>query len=833
MSSAALGGSAWTPSHRAGLFPLPQLQTLRQSPINASRSARVRTRQQLRRSISAVTNRCVDALNQLYSNTSPPETTPLYSSSSSFSSFPSRSFHQSDKRTSVVSNSNSTFGTSIAAPPSHAQQRLLDNVQQRCAAFVSSVRAASSKTSTIASSCDVDPLAPSRSSLVLDALASFHSRPSLDRSFSVPFSSTTADDGQDPSWQTDLPQLLQQSGTSPFYSSHTTAVPLSAHRAALPSELNVVPLLNVLPPHLAQQYSNSSSLLRSAEDILLLDATDPLSAPRIAGSRAEYVALIGRMYPVGMLAFTDCPLAVNGVFCVEKDTDTDRVIIDARPANRLFVESPHVDLVNPSHLVQVQIPSGTPVHVGKSDLSNFYHHLAMPSWMQPFFCLPALLPEELRSIGLDPDTCGGKFPMCITLPMGFSHAVYLAQQAHLHVLYRSNAVRPNDNLLSRPSALLTVSEVTHGVVIDDFFLFALDPHLAHHTFERVLAAYAAAGFMVKPSKVVAPTTQPVKVIGFEVGGPQALVRLPSDSMLLLLQHTLAVLRRGKCTGLAMAHLVGRWTWCMLLQRPSLAAMQRVYRFIELAGRRRFSLWPSVRRELWLMLGLAPLLCARLDAEVHHRVIASDASQLAAGVVSAALTVGLQENMWPLCSSRRHATLQPLINPERGEGTSTVTHFSTMIDTDLPAPAKESDLALLAKVQETSTALYSCVRATRWSRVLSTPWRFKEHINVLELRAVALALHWLLSYPSAMGRRVYLLVDSAVALFSLLKGRSSAPSLLFVLRKISALLLASSVTLLSGWLPSGVNPADGASRLSLQLQQQPPIATAAPGLAIGG
>jgi len=70
----------------------------------------------------------------------------------------------------------------------------------------------------------------------------------------------------------------------------------------------------------------------------------------------------------------------------------------------------------------------------------------------------------------------------------------------------------------------------------------------------------------------------------------------------------------------------------------------------------------------------------------------------------------------------------------------------------------------------------------------------------------------LSYPSSLNRRVYLLLDSTVAFFSLWKGRSSSPALLLVLRKISALLLASGLSLLPGWVPSAVNPADAPSRL---------------------
>lgn len=807
-------------TRRAGLFPLPQL-AVRQTP--SASSARVRTRQQLRRTVGAVTNRCIDALNRMYhSSASSSCTLPPRSADSHPAPFSHSPHHQSDKRTSTFAASSSN--TAVRAAASHtfpsgmdglpasasrAQQRLLINVHQQCASFVSRVRAAS----VAAGGSDGE-------SRALDVLASFHSEPSLvGRRFVETCSASSAvDDGLDP-LQTGLPQL-----SAPFYSSHTTSVPLIARRVALPSDLNVVPLARVLPPELARRYdgpTSAVSLARPIADILRLDAEQPLAPARIAGSRAQYVALIGRMLVAGMVGFTDSPLAVNGVFAVRKDAEADRLIIDARPANRLFVDSPHVELANPSHLVQLQVPAGARMHVGKSDLSNFYHHLGLPRWMQPFFCLPPLSDEELRSISLDPSKCGGHFPMCLTLPMGFSHAVFLAQQAHLHVLYSANAVREADSLIHQPCATsLSLDRVVHGVVIDDFFLVALDPHLAQRTFCRVLAAYAAAGFMVKPSKVVSPTTAAVKVIGFDIGGADSLVQLPADSMQLLLRHTLAVLQRGTCTGLAMAHLIGRWTWCMLLRRPSLSLMQRVYRFIELAGRRRFQLWPSVRRELWLMLGIAPLLCARLDSPVHHRVVASDASQLAAGVVSAAVTPELHRYMGEMCSSRMHAVVQPLLasHVEQDHTLAVVSQPRDKAAAVCPAGVKLSaglaapSMSAAEAVRRAYDRFYSLVRSVRWSPVLSTPWRVAEHINTLELRAVALALHWLLSYPSTLGRRIFLLVDSTVALFSLLKGRSSAPSLMFVLRKIGALLLASSISLLAGWVPSAVNPADAPSRL---------------------
>jgi len=150
------------------------------------------------------------------------------------------------------------------------------------------------------------------------------------------------------------------------------------------------------------------------------------------------------MQSLGMLGFTATPKAVNGVFTVGKDRETDRLIIDAQPANRYFVDSPHVDLPNPSHLVQMAVPAGAVMFAGKSDMSNFYHHLGVPRWMQPYLALPPLTPAELASIGLP---AGAAFPMCLTTPMGWSHAVFLAQAAHEHVVYSSGALRREDSLL--------------------------------------------------------------------------------------------------------------------------------------------------------------------------------------------------------------------------------------------------------------------------------------------------------------------------------------------------------------------------------------------------
>lgn len=748
--STELRGAAASTAHRARLFPLPILAAVVHAPRTSS--ARSRYRFKLQRTIIAVTNRCICTLNRLYSS-------PSFHSASSSS--------QPDNLS-----SSSCSCCRPSASSSAAQLRTLTFLRERCAAFVLTARTWA--TSDHGSTCDISPSV--LDALVSDPLCATGGQPLLQPAASTPFLRNPLPVIGGSNLLSSLPSI------SAFSSAATAVVPLVASRISLPSQLRIVPMLDVLPPSVASQYTAEASpaLLRSSTAVLTMDFLKPLRRPRVAGSRAEYIRLVGRMVKLGMLSFTATPKAVNGVFAVGKDADSDRLIIDAQPANRLFVDSPHVDLPGPSHLVQMSIPAGAVMFVGKSDMADYYHHFGVPEWMQPYLALPPLSPSELAACGLPVDA---PFPMCVTLPMGFSHAVFLAQCAHEHVVYSSGALQRDHSLLHLASPAVSHDRALHGIVIDDFFLFSLSRELAERTMNRVLAAYRAAGFVVKPSKVVMPTADSVKVIGFDINGTRGTIRLPAQSQLSLVQTTLSVMRASTVTGALLSHLLGRWTWPMMLRRSTLAVLQHAYRYCRVAQRRQFTLWPSVRRELSMLLSLLPLLDARLHAPFFHRAIASDASELAAGVVTTLLTPQVATDLWPLCSNRHHAVQQALANA----GRETV---------------ERADFR----------AFYATVASVPWRTIVSAPWCGAEHINVLELRAALLAVHWVLSHPSALSSRVFLLLDSTVAFFSLWKGRSSSPALLMILRKISALLLAGGLSLLPGWVPSAANPADAPSRL---------------------
>jgi hypothetical protein len=555
-------------------------------------------------------------------------------------------------------------------------------------------------------------------------------------------------------------------------------VPLVADRVSLPDELSGVDVLSLLPAEVAVSYRDpSGGMLRP----------EPLRCkvvPRVlAESHAEYVRLVRRLLALGMsdLVGVDQVKCVNGLFGVAKDDWAIRLILDARPGNCHFVDSPHVRLPSPCDLAALFAPGLAPLFTAKIDLSNFYHHLRLPSWMCDYFCLPAV---EVDGRLLH--------PRLLTLPMGFSHAVYLAQVVNENVLYGGLApsLSPEHHLLNLRAPAVGM-DVVHGAYIDDFGLMSNDEAAVVSAYESCLASYAKCGLVVNVKKSVAPSTAPVELWGVRLSAQG--VRVAPEKVLKLIRCTLRLLRRGVATGRELSHAVSSWTWVMLLRRPGLSVFSSVYRFIQVADRACFTLWSSVRKELLNAVLLAPLLFSRLGQEFSGRLLASDACMSGAGMVSSSLRASQFAVLWPL-SRDKHGLLR--------EGSSTASCMQ-------PSVSKRRALPGLQQVEEE-------LRAPRWSTVLSYPFRYvpsgePDSIACLEFRAVLSSVQWLVSLPSCLDTRVVLLVDNSNVYYAMRKGRTSSYALLRVQRRVNALLLASGINVLPCWVPSALNPADGPSR----------------------
>ena len=101
---------------------------------------------------------------------------------------------------------------------------------------------------------------------------------------------------------------------------------------------------------------------------------------------------------------------------------------------------------------------------------------------------------------------------------------------------------------------------------------------------------------------------------------------------------------------------------------------------------------------------------------------------------------------------------------------------------------------------------------KWKIVAGWQWtQGREHINSLELRAIFTTLKWRLAHQHHFATRLIHLTDRLVCLHALTRGRSSSRKLRRTMARINALILASNVQPVWGYVDTHQNPADRPSR----------------------
>lgn len=532
---------------------------------------------------------------------------------------------------------------------------------------------------------------------------------------------------------------------------------LQADKVSLPANAATAELLDLLPPGRRGEYQDFNAALFKPKS----KRGKPVKG-RLHASKTEYAALVKRLLAAGMVDVSkDKPAVVNGVFAVAKDGDAQRLIIDARPANRLFKRPDKVSLPSPENLARLVAPAEG-FFVAKSDVDSYYHRLRLPKWLCTYFGLPALSAKEL---GLE-DELGDVvlYPRCLTLPMGWSHSVLLAQEAHLNVLAQLPEFAQAMEI--KGDSRGTLDKPRYALYIDDLILVGKDAEQLRRMLDAYITKMELVGLSVKKSKVVLPTRDAVRCLGFEVCGSARTVRVDPIKLEKLVNKTRALLEGRFATGEDIEELMGYWSWFCLVNRPLLSVFCATYRFARVARGKNFVIWRSVRKELEIICGLAPCFVARLDLPGLDNVWATDASSGGFGVVK--------------CSAPADVVAEA---------------FST--------PAACNDKTLALKLVATQP---------RWTLVFKGRWRRdKEHIDILEAKTVLMAVKRLLTSPGTTSTRVLLLCDNTAVVGALMKGRSSSFKLLSVIRRCSAHFLAATLKFTIRWIPSDDNPADRPSR----------------------
>ena len=560
----------------------------------------------------------------------------------------------------------------------------------------------------------------------------------------------------------------------------TRPPPLVAALLALPSAPpSRCDFLRCLPRAEAEFYADPGRVLADAAVVADRRRQQPTLVPYVGASTHELCATYSRLDTLSMIdwCLAKDATVVNGIFAVPKELDSSgavisqRLIIDARIFNMLCVLAALLNLPNPADLGRLFTSSLNPLFMVKFDISNYYHHLFVPSWMHRFLCLPAV-PARLMGPAFSTRFGGPDVmisPFCLTLPMGWVNAVHVAQNVTLFLLSSTSIGRQLQ--LVGPGSSCEVGGGRYFPYVDDIVAISGDALLLDSGLLDIQSTFARAGLPSNEPKLITPTTAGV-ALGLAFDGVRHEWRPRPEKLTRLLDATRWVLHRRFLSSKGLQILVSHWIWFALLFRPSLAIFSAVFAFIQKFkfDLRPHLLWHGVRGELEAMCRVAPLMVARMRTPFFRKVVCSDACPTGAGVCTAPLSAEAQSQLHVWFSERRAADLNP--------------QARQLFQTHFPGAL--------------------------WHPIFSFKWRFPEHINALEFRILVDAIRWVISHPGD-AVRVAAFVDSQVVQSIVGKGRTSAPSLIHICRRLSSYLLATGINLSTFYVPTDLNPADGPSR----------------------
>ena len=127
---------------------------------------------------------------------------------------------------------------------------------------------------------------------------------------------------------------------------------------------------------------------------------------------------------------------VRAAIWTRKKDGRQRIILDCRPCNRKFQDSPGTDLITGKSVSEFEIidenfmRSSLCVHFGCADVDACFHSMRLHFEMCEYFCRKSIEAKWLGDLDIEGalvPSNGSVYSTQVSLPMGFSWATFFAQ----------------------------------------------------------------------------------------------------------------------------------------------------------------------------------------------------------------------------------------------------------------------------------------------------------------------------------------------------------------------------------------------------------------------
>ena len=494
-----------------------------------------------------------------------------------------------------------------------------------------------------------------------------------------------------------------------------------------------------------------------------------------------------------------------GAFSLIKDTEKDRLIVDARRPNS--VEPTLSDwcrtLGSISALLQLEIQPGKNLYMSGTDLRDYYYAFCVTTARSFRNALDFPISREEASTFScfcpQDDSSNRWYPCLGTLAMGDNNPVELGQCAHVRLALESQAIHERELLTVYSRAPRGL--VACGIVIDDVLIAeqctsteaeSITP--GEYKMNLLFEEYGREGLTPHPKKTFRRQTE-AEFWGTKLNGISGSCRANPSRLIPLLFLTSRTAALGIASIGLLEVLAGSWVSVLQYRRRMMSLLHHIY--LAQVGRERMEvirMSKALVAELWLLVALGPVAVTDLRAETLPQVFLSDASSGYVASVAADVPQPFAVELRRHCLAR--GTWSRLLTPWKAY----LREHAELAECDeIPA-----GVPLVCHPLWIALAEHLQFRLFDGREV-----RRRRHINLLEVEAM-------LDVEKKIGDRHqgsrYLAgADSQVALAALVKGRSSSARINSLLSESLAIHLGSGLYGKYGFVPSLSNVADDPTR----------------------
>eukprot|EP00971_Amphidinium_carterae_P344327 6484649-Amphidinium_carterae.1 len=409
----------------------------------------------------------------------------------------------------------------------------------------------------------------------------------------------------------------------------------------------------------------------------------------------------------------------------------------------LFRDPPKMRMASGAKLADLRIRPGTKLFVGKSDVKDFFYNIRIDGKLCEYFSLPSItcrdllryfhmnhlpVPGELQDLILSGSDC--VWPCFTAVPMGWKWAMYIAQRIHTKICLEGSGLG-DDCILEEGVIPGVLGDDTPYLLpyVDNLNVLGTSEAVVNSLLHRIVEKLRSNGFVVHEIEWATCNTS---VLGYVVNGGSGIVSCKEDKLKAVREAWYRLSCGLPITGHGIEKLLGFSVHFMLLFRPLLAIPHHLYRFAREDGGRR-SLWPSARREAFVLSQLLLFCTCSIRQVVSPVVSVSDASLTGYAVCTSTWTQATVLQIIKHKERFRYRVGDPLFTQARASALSA--YGDVLMDPNTVIPqVSEKVIDPLEPNPSFAEVPRSYLKSELWSLRFNNPYLLAEPITLLETRA---------------------------------------------------------------------------------------------------